>query len=102
MHYTYEPKPLEMEGIKAKPLEREGTNPNHSKNIKVISSINTQPVNNNTSETQNMTKDNKTKIPTVAKDFYRIPTRNKHGEIEVLTLLKDNVSSVNKITDTAF
>ena len=39
---------------------------------------------------------------TVAKDFYRIPTRNKHGEIEVLTILKDNVSSVNKITDTAF
>ena len=31
-----------------------------------------------------------------------MPTRNKHGEIEVLTLLKDNVSSVNKITDTAF
>ena len=49
-----------------------------------------------------MTKDNKTKIPTVAKDFYQIPTRNKHGEIEVLKLLKDNVSSVNKITDTAF
>ena len=38
----------------------------------------------------------------MAKDFYQIPTRNKHGEIEVLMLLKDNVSSVNKITDTAF
>ena len=34
---TFEPKPLEREGIKPKPLEREGTNPNHSKNIKVIS-----------------------------------------------------------------
>ena len=85
-----------------KPLEREGANPNHSKNIKVIISINTQPVNNNTPETQNMTKDNNTKILAVAKDFYQIPTRNRHGEIEVLTLLKDNVSSVNKITDTAF
>ena len=49
-----------------------------------------------------MTKDNNTKIPAVAKDFYQIPTSNKHGEIEVLTLLKDNVSSVSKITDTAF
>ena len=83
-------------------MEKEVTNPNHSKNINVISSINTQPVSGNTSETQNMTKDNKTKNSTVAKDFYQIPTRNKHGEIEVLTLLKDNVSSVNKITDTAF
>ena len=89
-------------GIKPKPLEREGTNPNHSKSMKVISSINTQPVNNNTSETQNMTKDNNTKILAVARDFYQIPTRNKHGEIEVLTLLKSNISSVNKITDTAF
>ena len=93
---------FEWEGIKPKPLEKEVTNPNHSKNINLISSINTHPVSGNTSETQNMTKDNKTKIPTVAKDFYRMPTRNKHGEIEVLTLLKDNVSSVNKITDTAF
>ena len=38
---------------------------------------------------------------TVTKDFYQIPTRNKHGEIEVLTVLKDNISTVNKITDTA-
>ena len=37
----------------------------------------------------------------LTKDFYQIPTRNKHGEIEVLTVLKDNVSTVNKITDTA-
>ena len=49
-----------------------------------------------------MTNDNNTKIQAVAKDFYQIPTRNKHGEIEVLTLFKDNVSSVSKITDTAF
>ena len=83
-------------------MERKGTNPNHSKNIKVITSINTQPVNNNTPETQNMTEDNNTKIPAVVEDFYQIPTRNKRGEIEVLTLLNDNVSSVNKITDTAF
>ena len=67
---TFEPKPLEREGIKPKPLEKEVTNPNHSKDINVISSINTQPVSGNTSETRNMTKDNKTKIPTVAKDFY--------------------------------
>ena len=99
---TFEPKPFKREGIKLKPLEKEVTNPNHSKNINVISSINTQPVSGNTSETQNMTEDNKTKIPAVAKDFYQIPTRNKHGEIEVLTLLKDNVSSVNKIMDTTF
>ena len=38
---------------------------------------------------------------TVTKDFYQIPTRNKHGEIEVLTVLKDNISTVNTITDTA-
>ena len=38
---------------------------------------------------------------TVTKDFYQIPTRNKHGEIEVLKVLKDNISTVNKITDTA-
>ena len=37
---------------------------------------------------------------TVTKDFYQIPTRSKHGEIEVLTVLKDNISTVNKITDT--
>ena len=74
---TFEPKPLEREGIKPKPLEREGTNPNHSKNIKVISSINTQPVNNNTPETQNMTKDNNSKIPAVAKDFYVNPNKKQ-------------------------
>ena len=38
---------------------------------------------------------------TITKDFYQIPTRNRHGEIEVLTVLKDNLSPVNKITDTA-
>ena len=93
---TFEPKPFEREGIKPRLLEKEVTNPNHSKNINVISSINTQPESGNTSETQNMTKDNKTKIPTVAKDFYRIPTRNKHGEIEVLTLLKKMYAQLTK------
>ena len=44
----------------------------------------------------------KTKCRTVAKDFYQIPTRDKRGEIKVLTLLKENVSTVQKITDTAF
>ena len=60
-----------------------------TKNSQTINSINTQDT-------------NKTNIrpKTVVKDFYRILTRNKH--IEVLTLLKDNVPSVNKITDTAF
>ena len=48
---TFEPKPFERERIKPKPLEKEVTNPNHSKNINVISSINTQPVSGNT---QNM------------------------------------------------
>ena len=38
---------------------------------------------------------------TVTKDFNQIPTRNKHGEIEVLTVFKDNISTVNKITDTS-
>ena len=38
----------------------------------------------------------------MAKDFYQIPTRDKSGEIKVLTLLKENVSTVQKITDTAF
>ena len=85
---TFEPKLFKKEEIKPKPLEKEVTNPNNSKNINVISSINTQPVSDNTSEAQNMTKDNIMKIPTVAKDFYGIPTRNKHGEIEVLMLLK--------------
>ena len=45
--------------------------------------------------------DNSIEKETVTKDFYQIPTRNKHGEIEVLTVLKDNISTVNKITDTA-
>ena len=44
----------------------------------------------------------KTKCRTVAKDFYQIPTRDKSGEIKVLTLLKENVSTLQKITDTAF
>ena len=44
----------------------------------------------------------KPKGRTVAKDFYQIPTRDKSGEIKVLTLLKENVSTVQKITDTAF
>ena len=45
--------------------------------------------------------DNSIEKESVTKDFYQIPTRNKHGEIEVLTVLKDNISTVNKITDTA-
>ena len=44
--------------------------------------------------------DNSIENETVTKHFYQIPTRNKHGEIEVLTVLKDNISTVNKITDT--
>ena len=44
----------------------------------------------------------KPKGRTVAKDFYQIPTRDKSGEIKVLTLLKENVSTVQKITDTTF
>ena len=40
--------------------------------------------------------DNSIENKTVTKDFYQIPTRNKHGEIEVLTVLKDNVSTVKK------
>ena len=47
------------------------------------------------------THDHSIESETVTKDFYQIPTRNKHGEIEVLTVLKDNISTVNKITDTA-
>ena len=45
--------------------------------------------------------DNSIENETVTKDFYQIPTGNKHGEIEVLTVVKDNISTVNKITDTA-
>ena len=44
----------------------------------------------------------KTKCRTVAKDFYQIPTRDKSDEIKVLTLLKEIVSTVQRITDTAF
>ena len=44
----------------------------------------------------------KPKGRTVAKDFYQIPTRDKSGEIKILTLLKENVSTVQKITNTAF
>ena len=46
--------------------------------------------------------DGKAKGRTVAKDFCQILTRDKSGEIKVLTLLKENVSTVQKITDTAF
>ena len=79
---TFEPKPFERERIKPKPLEKEVTNPNHSKNINVISSINTQPESGNTSETQNMTKDNKTKIPTVAKDFIECQQETNMGKLK--------------------
>ena len=77
-------------------MENEVTNPNHSKNINVISSINTQPVSGNTSETPNMTKDNKTKIPTVAKDFYQIPTRR-----EYLGMVGYYRKFINRFTDAA-
>ena len=52
---------------------------------------------NQTKQSHDNTIENKI----VTKDFYQIPTRNKYGEIEVLTVLKDNISTVNKITDTA-
>ena len=78
---TFEPKSLQRDEIK----------PNYTKNSQTVNSINTQ----NTSNTS-------TKPETITKDFYRIPTRNKHGDIEVLTLLKDNVPSMNKITNTTF
>ena len=74
--------------FESKSLERDGIKQDYTKNSQTVNSINTQ----NTSKTN-------TKPKTVIKDFYRIPTRNKHGDIEVLTLLKDNVPSVNKITD---
>ena len=44
---------------------------------------------------------NESEIQTITKDFYHIQTRNKKGEIEMLTLLKDQVPKINKITDTA-
>ena len=77
--------------FESRSLEREKINSDNTKNPQTVNSINTQ----NTNKTD-------TKPKTVIKDFYRIPTRNKHGDIKVLTLLKDNVPSVNKITDTAF
>ena len=77
---TFEPKSLEGEGMK---LE-------YTKNSQTINSIKTQPTTNNSHDVQSVTK-----------DFYQIPTRNKKGEIEILTLLKDEVSKINKITDTA-
>ena len=76
----FEPKPLEGEGIK----------PIHTKSPHSVSSIDTEPTDNNKSE-----------IQTITKKFYHIPTRNKKGEIEMLTLLKDEVPKINKITDTA-
>ena len=78
---TFEPKSLQRDEIK----------PNYTKNSQTVNSINTQ----NTSNTS-------TKPKTITKDFYRIPTRNRHEDIEVLTLLKDNVPSMNKITNTTF
>ena len=72
--------------FESKSLERDGIKQDYTKTSQTVNSINTQ----NTSKTN-------TKPKTVIKDFFRIPTRNKHGDIEVLTLLKDNVPSVNKI-----
>ena len=77
---TFEPKSLEGEGIKC----------DHTKDSQTINSIKTQP-----------TIKNSHNVHSVTKDFYQIPTRNKKGEIEMLTLLKDDVSKINKITDTA-
>ena len=62
----------------------------YTKNSQTINSTKTQPTTNNSHDVQSVTK-----------DFYQIPTRNKKGEIEILTLLKDDVSKINKITDTA-
>ena len=63
----------------------------YTKNSQTMNSIKTQPTTNNSHDVQSVTK-----------DFYQIPTRNKKGEIEILTLLKDEVSKINKITDIAF
>ena len=79
---TFEPKPFKREGIKPKPLEKEVTNPNHSKNINVISSINTQPESGNTSETQNMTKDNKTKFQLWQKIFIESQQETNMGKLK--------------------
>ena len=75
----------------SKSLQRDEIKPDYTNNSQTVNSINIH----NTNKTS-------TKPKTVTKDFYRIPTRNKHGDIEVLTLLKDSVPSTNKITDTAF
>ena len=72
-------------------MQRDEIKLDYTKNPQRVNSINIQKTNNTS-----------TKPKTITKDFYRIPTRNKHGDIEVLTLLKDNVPSMNKITDTAF
>ena len=74
-----------------KSLQRDELKPDYIKNSQTVNSINIQN-----------TKNTSTKPKTVTKDFHRIPTRNKHGDIEVLTLLKDNIPSMNKINDTAF
>ena len=74
---TFEPKSLGGTGIKL----------DHTKSSQTINSIKTQPTTNNSYD--------------VSKDFYQIPARNKKGEIEMQTLLKDEVSKINKITDTA-
>ena len=79
---TFEPRPLEREGIKPKPLEKEVTNPNQSKNINVISSINTQPVSGNTSETQNMPKDNKKKFQLWQKIFIESQQETNMGKLK--------------------
>ena len=72
-------------------MQRDEIKPDYTRNLQTVNSINIQNTNNTS-----------TKPKTITKDFYRIPTRNKHGDIEVLTLLKDNVLSMNKITDVAF
>ena len=77
--------------FESKSLQRDEIKPDYTKNSQTVNSINIQNTNNTS-----------TKPKTVTKDFYRITTRNKHGDIEVLTLLKDNVPSMNKITNTAF
>ena len=77
--------------FESKFLQRDEIKPDYTKNLQTVNSINIQN-----------TKNTSTKPKTVTKDFYRIPTRNKHGNIEILTLLKDNVPFMKKITDTAF
>ena len=55
----------------------------HTKNSQTTNSIKTQPTTNNSHDVQSVTK-----------DFYQIPRRNKKGEIEMQTLLKDEVSKM--------